>query len=166
MNIFYNQCGKYVWGFPATGRTASSVVGFNDVLWTMHGPNPVVMRIYSNTGEPISGSKEMISGYHLILGADNIAYSVRCSKDNLMDGQAIITACSENLEEKWSREYEISCMGISEVLGADGVIYIAHEKNSRIEIVAIRTESPGLAKTSRPIYNFNNRRTSWLAPGQ
>lgn len=78
-------------------------------------------------------------------------------------GNQTLLAYSWNLEKLWSLDLGQGCSQAGGVLGDDGVLYFARQLDAGIQVVAVQTQSPGLAQTAMPIWwYYNNRHTGWL----
>jgi hypothetical protein len=80
-----------------------------------------------------------------------------------------LIAYTSDLEEMWRLNLgkPDNCPIGNGVLDEDGVLYLARALSGgdeNVEILAIQTQSPGLAESSWPSLRHDNRGTMWLVP--
>lgn len=158
-----DHCGKWLWGLPNQHGTAWGflLVGFNEELLVRGGVHHDGY-IYDIAGRRLLGPKPL-QGIPFLLGADNVIYSFDCSSIHPEAGTQTLIAYSWNLQRLWSLDLGKGCSAdASGVLDYDGVLYFARQLATGIEVVAVQTQSPGLAETAMPTWLYNNRRSGWL----
>lgn len=155
-----DRCGQVLWSCVNALGTWSQfrLVGF-------HGEDLVAgteqVYIYDQTGKILRGP-EPLPGIPQVLGADNIFYGFECP---MPDQELTLSAYSwDGLQRLWSLNLGKGCSNSGAVLADDGVLYLAKGIGSGqpVEIIAVQTQSPGLAHTAQPTWLYNNRRTGWL----
>lgn len=162
---------SYVWLLDKCGRGKMSVcsvesscvvdlVGFDDTLWVRSVPAST--RLLSSAGDTVGGPKAL-NGWSTSMGADGIVYNTSCSSSDPATSSLRIVAYDQSLEQQWSLDLGPPCTYGGTALGEDGMLYLAREDHTGIEVIAVKTSSPGLADTPWPTRLQNNRRTAWLA---
>lgn len=165
-NIFFlfDRCRNFEKKVPNADKSLRfEFVSFDDFIVTTEKRT---IHIYDSSGLLVVEPTE-VRGLLKILGADNIIYLIGCEPEGAQN--IYIEGYDDKLSRVYYQEYETtSCpITISPVLSDDGTLFVAIDNLiSGIEIFAIRTWSPGVAKTAWPMEYQNNRRTGWLAPGQ
>jgi hypothetical protein len=110
---------------------------------------------------PVAGQ-----GEPFVAGADGTIYTVNCASSSPKANELI--AYTVDLQELWRLDLGVSnpCPAGNGVLDDDGVLYLVRgiSGTNGAEVVAIQTQSPGLAESSWPSLRHDNRGTMWLAP--
>lgn len=160
-----DKCSQVLWALP--NHVGSSwyfaLVGFDGEFLADgfdHRGDSNLVSIYSKTGTLLRGPMA-VKGQPENLGADNAFYTFECRAP---DQNLTLRAYSwDSLQMLWSLDLGTGCEpGNNAVLADDGVLYVARGMGSPIEIIAVQTQSPGLADTAMPTWLYNNRRTGWL----
>ncbi|MBI5532541.1 MAG: PQQ-like beta-propeller repeat protein [Deltaproteobacteria bacterium] len=167
---FLNPCMEVVWSLPkASGSWYVALVRHDNTLVVANYPGNWVADqafayLYSAEGKALLGPKPL-QGYLTAAGADGTLYSVNCSASPSTASVLTLHAYSSQLDEDWSLDLGAGCNMNAATLAGDGVMYITRgTQGERIELVALQTRSPGLAKSPKPTSGgMNNRRTGWLS---
>jgi len=105
-------------------------------------------------------------GEPYLAGADGTIYTVNCALSSPKANQLI--AWTSDLKEMWRLDLGKldHCPVGNGVLDDDGIIYLAltRKEVGGVDILAIQTQSPGLAESSWPSLLHDNRGTMWLTP--
>jgi outer membrane protein assembly factor BamB len=171
----FDTCGRPKWSTLVDSRynDLSGVISLGETLvatkWDVDGKgnrlSPDRMYRYAADGKvvqgPIAGQ-----GEPYLAGADGTIYTVNCASSSPKANELI--AYSTDLREIWRLDLGVSnnCPAGNGVLDDDGVLYLVrgHKEEWAVEILAIQTQSPGLAESSWPSLRHDNRGTMWLTP--
>jgi hypothetical protein len=93
------------------------------------------------------------------VGADDTVYTTNCSDS--FPVRMELVAYNQFLAEKWRLAIGGNCAATNFLITDDGLLYFARPAVN-IELVAVQTPSPGLARTAWPSSRHDNRATSWL----
>jgi hypothetical protein len=109
---------------------------------------------------PVAGQ-----GEPYLAGADGALYTINCVYADPPANQLI--AYSADLQELWRVDLGRpgNCPVGNGVLDEDGVLYLLRTLGSAasaFEVIAIQTQSPGLAESSWPSIRHDNRASAWL----
>ncbi|HEY3355802.1 MAG TPA: hypothetical protein VGQ83_21295 [Polyangia bacterium] len=160
-----DPCGRLLREWPPDGGWSPYYfIGFSDnlVLGSDQGGHNTY--VYSSAGERLLGPAPW-RGVGLALGADGAMYAAECNGGQSLDTQSMsLIAYAPSLAETWSLDLGVPCTAGGVVLADNGMLITARELPNGIEVIAVQTASPGLARTSYPTHGFNNRRTNWLGP--
>lgn len=161
-SFFVDTCGHTLWSFPnqADSSWEVSLIGYNEAMLVhgdSHGSNTY---IYDVRGKMLRGPSSM-RGRVQCLGADSAIYNLESWTSS---GKAFMTLVSYSwdLKELWSLDLGEGYTNGGVVLADNGALYFARQLTDGIELVAVQTQSPGLADTAMPTWLYNNRRTGWL----
>ena len=100
----------------------------------------------------------------MFAGADGTTYAVLCDDNPLDVLKSWLIAYGTDLKEQWRVDMSPACPTGNGVLTDDGVAYFARRSDVDVELIAVQTTSPGLAKSSWPTLRHDNQGTSWLSP--
>jgi hypothetical protein len=127
-----------------------------------HGWIPGNLTVYRRDGSIAAGPTPS-QGWPLVVGADGVIYTTGSVKT---DGGTLaprIVAHSRELEELWQLDDPDLDGAFDAVLDETGVLYyLGYGGNGGFLLVAIQTQSPGLAQSSWPSLRHDNHRTQWL----
>jgi len=117
-------------------------------------------------GRTVAGPKSNM-GFPIAFGADGTLYTVSCKYTYPPENR--LYAYSPALDEIWHLSLGKNdwCPMGNGVLDLDGVLYLAiPDDNTALgtDVIAIQTQSPGLAPSAWPMIRHDNRGTMWLAP--
>jgi hypothetical protein len=176
----FDVCGRQRWSTlrDALYEDHSGVIALGERLvatkWDVDSKGQRLtadrMYLYAPDGTVVKGPVSA-QGEPYLAGADGTIYTVNCVSSSPKANEII--AYSSDLKELWrlSLGAENQCPGGNGVLDDDGVLYLARgtsgalaDGGGRAEIVAIQTQSPGLAESSWPSLRHDNRGTMWLTP--
>ena len=168
---FLDWCMNPVWPAENTGGSwqANIVRADGSIAFTVYPSgsklgDPYSGYVYSSDGKILLGPKPT-RGTLMAAGADGTMYSLECSNWDTALAELTIHAYSSELGEQWSMNLGQGCIQIAGALADDGQLYVVHPlglAGVELEMIAIQTQSPGLAKSAMPTRGFNNRRTGWL----
>lgn len=156
-SFMLDGCGRVLWSLPnqAGSFWEMQLVGFDDQILVRDGVQAENWYIYTATGQPIQGPIAA-PGRTELLGADGTLYAYDCRSSEL------VAYSWSGLDKLWSLHLDMGCDYRTAVLADDGVLYLASGETTPIQVVAVQTQSPGLADTAMPAWLYNNRRTGWL----
>ena len=97
-------------------------------------------------------------------GADGTTYGVLCDDNPLDVLKSWLIAYGTDLKEQWRVDISPACPTGNGVFTDDGVAYFTRRSDVDVELIAVQTTSPGLAKSSWPTLRHDNQGTSWLSP--
>jgi hypothetical protein len=136
---------------------------FDDSLFVRGGPHGKSAYVYSESGEKLRGPVAL-RGFATSLGADGTLYTTECTATDLRAGELTLVAYDADLSERWSLNLGRGCTYGGTAIAPDGVLYLGREDpEGKIEVLAVQTQSPGLAPTPLPTRAADNRRTGWIA---
>ncbi len=160
-----DQCGRVRWSLPGDRAQSPSLVGFDSRLVVTHrdpdrADGPVSLSMYDSGGALVAGPTAAGTGW--FWGADNAIYAIACQQQQgSLSGPFRLTALNDTLAEQWHLDIEGECPS-SGALASDGTMYLTRGPASGVELLAIRTQSPGLAPVAWPSAVHDNRGTAWL----
>jgi outer membrane protein assembly factor BamB len=171
----FDCCGRLKWTTLASSTYAdrSGVISFGEVLvstkWDIDSSGNRTsadrMYRYASDGAIVQGPVSGV-GEPYLAGADGTIYTVNCEYSSPKANQII--AYTSDLRELWRLDFGAvdQCPVGNGILDDNGILYLARGKGSTegVEIVAIQTQSPGLAESSWPSLRHDNRGTMWLSP--
>lgn len=168
---FLDWCMNPVWRADNTGGSwqANLVRTDGSIAFTVYPSgsklgDPYSGYVYSSDGKILLGPKPT-RGTLMAAGADGTMYSLECTDWDTALAELRIHAYSPDLDEQWSMSLGQGCIQIAGALADDGVLYVVRPvplAGVELEMIAIQTTSPGLAKSAMPTRGFNNRRSGWL----
>jgi len=175
-DFVYDACGSLRWSkWNNRAPKTSGVVTAGEHLVVVsydtddHGTplSPSMMTLYNAAGAVV-GQPAPVEGRPLAAGADGTIYTVRCEDSTPAINRVL--AYSANLQPLWSFDLGGDlCKGMNGnvVLDDDGVMYLKRSSPNiyGTQVMAIQTQSPGLAHSSWPSWRHDNRGTAWLVPG-
>lgn len=161
------RCDNWLWSTSSAKYVFQpSIVGFDGVTYMTGTPQ--------NTGDDPSIPNQLIGvrrdgtrlentpfsvGRIAAVGADDTVYVTSCSP-SLTAVPLELVAYSRELTEKWRLTIGNNCAETNVLIADDGLLYFA--ASTGVEIVAVQTPSPGLARTAWPSTRHDNHATSWL----
>jgi outer membrane protein assembly factor BamB len=157
-------------GGPAGGMTIGILDQFAVSTWNVDATgNPIPqtdqIALYDMNGSVALGPKPGKGGA-VAVGADGTLYTVNCKYTNPQENR--LYAYSPDLDELWHLDLGKTgyCPTSKGVLDDDGVLYLAIDNEYHLgsDIMAIQTQSPGLAPSAWPMIRHDNRGTMWLVP--
>jgi outer membrane protein assembly factor BamB len=172
----FDVCGRLRWSTITDSlyMTSSGIIALAEVLvatqWDIDSSgnrlSPDRMYRYAADGTVVQGPVGR-GGEPFLDGADGTIYAVNCAFSSPKANELI--AYTSDLKELWRLNLGVSngCPVGNGVLDDDGVLYLVRSVGggvNKAEIVAIQTQSPGLAESSWPSLRHDNRGTMWLAP--
>jgi outer membrane protein assembly factor BamB len=171
----FDCCGRLKWTtlMPSAYADSSGVIAFGEVLvatkWDMDSSGNRTsadrMYRYAPDGAVVQGPVSGV-GEPYLAGADGTIFTVNCQYSSPKANQLI--AYTSDLRELWRLDLGPvdQCPVGNGILDDDGILYLARAKGSTegVEVVAIQTQSPGLAESSWPSFRHDNRGTMWLSP--
>lgn len=168
---FLDWCMNLVWESPNSGGSWQANLVRNDgsIAFTMYPSGSKLGDqysgyVYSSDGKLVLGPKPT-RGTLMAAGADGTMYSLECSDRDTAFAELTIHAYSSELDEQWSMDLGKGCIQVAGALADDGVLYVVRPvpmAGVELEMIAIQTQSPGLAKSAMPTSWFSNRRAGWL----
>jgi outer membrane protein assembly factor BamB len=171
----FDNCGSLKWSTIDGSRyIQSGIISLNETIVATHWDadakgnrlSPDRMYRYAADGTVVQGPVAR-QGEPFLAGADGTIYTVNCAFSSPKANELI--AYTTDLQELWRLDLGASkaCPVGNGVLDDDGVLYLVRSVGggvNKAEIVAIQTQSPGLAESSWPSLRHDNRGTMWLAP--
>jgi hypothetical protein len=164
-------CLGRAWTFPGgRGHIALAIHPGDQLLVAERerGSRAVYITRYSAGGSLLAGPAAMPPVTDAAIGADGTAYLLTMSADE--EGSTCrwgLTAVSSSLGVQWRLDLGSPCGWSRMLLADDGRLYLARSLEAEggvIELIIVRTASPGLADSSWPMTGHDNRGTWWLAP--
>ena len=95
------------------------------------------------------------------IGADGTVYAVACDSPG-MDGPSRLHAYGPDLRQRWMLPLGQACPTAGPVIEPDGRLYFTWYRDRTTEVVAVQTDSPGLAATSWPTRRRDARGAAWV----
>jgi outer membrane protein assembly factor BamB len=169
--VLIDTCGNPQWSTKLDGRgwsapAAHAVVGPGENIYvqllrvdekgSLIRPSSIVA--IDPSGKVVGGPTARKEAPWLV-GADGILYAAEFRSGR---ASSTITALTPGLVEKWSVEVPGDLpQDASAALAGDGVLYMQVASASGSSVVALKTGSPGLARSSWPALRHDNRATNW-----
>jgi hypothetical protein len=156
-----DRCGSPLWSLPNTpGFWLFQLVSFGDQSLIRHDSSLIWYSALGGEVQPPVAIAATPTG----IGADGTIYAIECSSTDMKLANMTLRAYSQDLSEIWHLDLGPPCTNSGTALADDGMLFVAREGMSGIEVLGIQTLSPGLAKTSWPTRQHDNARTGWLPP--
>lgn len=171
--VCFDTCGSQKWStwVDSSWNEDSGIIAAGEhlvaVKWKANSNGdrltPDSMSLYDVYGNVVGGPVEG-AGKPFVAGADGAIYTVNCEQSSSKANQVV--AYSADLTEMWRIDIGLvdNCPVGNGVLDRDGVLYLTHAMGTGqgVEVVAVQTQSPGLAESSWPSLRHDNRGSSWL----
>lgn len=130
--------------------------------------DPRTITLYDRGGS-IAVGPAVVHGSPTLVGADGTIYTMVWAASGVPDSACAlrIIAYSRDLTETWRIDVPSGCLSIyGVVLDRDGVLYVSTDDFSAeaMNLYAIQTRSPGLARSSWPSRRHDNQGTHWMVP--
>jgi outer membrane protein assembly factor BamB len=158
---FIDFCMLPVWSLANKDNWRFKLAGFGNALVVQHHEYPAQDWLLMGSDGGVMKGPTTDSGFPATIGADGTIYMTRCT-DQTGAGNYIVAAYSSDLAPLWTLDVGPPCwFPAAPALADDGEMYLVRDAKLT-EVIAIQTQSPGLARVAMPTPLFNNRRTGWL----
>ena len=158
-----DQCAKERWHLPAERPQWPVLIGPGDRLFVVerddYPDSPTSVSVYGPDGDRVAGPTEMAIPW--AIGADGAIYAVACDSPGL-EGPSRLYAYDPDLQERWMVPLGDACPMAGPVIDDQGRLFFTWSYERVTEVVAVQTQSPGLAPTSWPTRRADDRGTGWV----
>lgn len=158
-----DSCSAERWSVPATRPQWPVLIGPRDQLYMVERDDvpgsQTAVSVYDVDGTRARGPVDMPIPWGI--GADGTIYAVACDSQ-AHDGPSRLYAYNPDLTERWTLPLGDSCPAGGPLIDEQGRLFFTWRFDGVTEVVAVQTESPGLADTSWPIRRHDVRATGWL----
>jgi outer membrane protein assembly factor BamB len=165
MDVFaLDACGRTRFHLAATRPQWPVLVGADESLYVVERDDTpgsdTFVSVYDVAGKRVKGPIAAAPPWGL--GADGTVYAAQCDAPGHDGPSRLIAYDGETFAEKWRVELGASCPSAGPVIDAEGRLYFTWFIDHYTELVAVQTQSPGLAETPWPTRRHDAQGTAWV----